>query len=256
MAARDKRGRETEILEHGDIYFFYRPKVDTEEAEGLDDVQRFHVVLRPHGRGLFRLITIGRKRLPDIGQHERTWGFVDMVAKSAREIEQALRQQSYDTKTRGQRTRPAARPAGEGVYALVQAGSKLFLVYELELPKRPAEVQQELKIPPQGSFAISIKNPEAPAPPGVGLGKEQEADYPNSLQREFRGRRFATEDVRLLDYPGAEFVIVGARLNPERELGIELEAEEESLNSADIFRSLHVDRSRYPVEPLLQGKWR
>jgi hypothetical protein len=111
MAARDKRGGETEIVEHGDIYFFYRPKVDTEGAEGLDDVQRCHVVLRPHGRGLFRLITIGRKRLPDIGQHERTWGFVYMVAKSAREIEQALRQQSYDTKRAGngpdlQRARP------------------------------------------------------------------------------------------------------------------------------------------------------
>jgi hypothetical protein len=75
------------------------------------------------------------------------------------------------------------------------------------------------------------------------------------LQGEFRGRRFATEDVRLLDYPTAEFVIVGARLDPERELGVELEAGNESPNTADIFRNLHLDRSRHPVESLLQGEW-
>ena len=256
MAAQQSRDHDPEVVEQGDIYFFYRPKVETDQAAGLEDVQRFHIVLRPHGRQLFRLITIGRKRLPDIGEHERTWGFVDMVAASAREIERALREQTYETKTRGTRTRPAARPAGEGVYAFVRAGNKLFLAYQLELPRKPGEVQQELKIPPAGSFAISIKNPEASTPPGVGLRKEEEADYPKSLQREFRGRRFATEDIRLLDYPGAEFVIVGARLNPERELGIELEAENETPETADIFRKLHIDRSRHPIEPLLEGEWR
>ena len=256
MARQQKSDQRTEVVEHGDIYFFYRPKVDTDEAEGLEDVQRFHIVLRPHQKQLFRLVTIGRKRLPDIGEHERTWGFVDLIAKSARDIELPLREQSYETKTRGKRTRPAARPAGEGVFAFVRAGNKLFLAYQLELPKRPGEVQQDLKIPPEGSFAISVKNPQAPTPPGVGLRKEEEAAYPKALQKEFRGRRFETEDVRLLDYPGAEFVIIGARLDPERELGIELEADQESPDTADIFRKLHIDRSRHPVEPLLQGEWR
>jgi hypothetical protein len=51
-----------------------------------------------------------------------------------------------------------------------------------------------------------------------------------------------------------EFVIVRARLDPERKLGVELEAENESPNTADIFRNLHLDRSRHPIEPLLQGE--
>ena len=34
-------------VEKGDIYFFYRPKVDTEKVQGLDDVQRMHLVLVP-----------------------------------------------------------------------------------------------------------------------------------------------------------------------------------------------------------------
>ena len=256
MAQRDTRNRGTEIVEKGDIYFFYRPKVETEEAAGIEDVQRFHLVLRPHRKPRFRLITIGRKRLPDIGQHERTWGFVDLVTDSADSIAEAMRERNYQTKTRGERTLPAARPAGVGVYAFVEAGNKLFLVYELELPKKPGAVQRELKIPPQASFAISIKNPEAPAPPGVGLSEEQQAHYPKKLQREFDGRRFATEDVSLLDFEGAEFVIVGARLNAEQELQIELPAESEALDTADIVRNLRIDRKRQPLEPLLQGRWR
>ncbi|KAK4427504.1 hypothetical protein Salat_1519300 [Sesamum alatum] len=37
-----------EIQERGDIFFFYRPKVDKEEAHGAEDVQRFYLLLRPH----------------------------------------------------------------------------------------------------------------------------------------------------------------------------------------------------------------
>nr|CAB3500607.1 unnamed protein product [Digitaria exilis] len=36
-----------EIQEKGDIFFFYRPKVDKDEAHGPDDVQRMYIVLRP-----------------------------------------------------------------------------------------------------------------------------------------------------------------------------------------------------------------
>jgi hypothetical protein len=82
MAAKNEQDSAAEIVEQGDIYFFYRPKVENEEATSLDDVQRFHIVMRPHGKASFRLTTVGRKRLPDIGEHERTWGFVDFVAKS------------------------------------------------------------------------------------------------------------------------------------------------------------------------------
>ncbi|KAK7680583.1 hypothetical protein QCA50_016365 [Cerrena zonata] len=34
-------------IERGHIYFFYRPKVELEEAHSLDDVQRFHILLVP-----------------------------------------------------------------------------------------------------------------------------------------------------------------------------------------------------------------
>ena len=245
------------IAETGDIFFFYRPRIDSAGAQGLEDVQRFYIALRPaRKRPRIRLLTIGRKRLPDLSSHERSWGFVDLVTGSTRLLARVLGEESYETKTRGRRHLPAARPAGEGVYALARLGDKLFLAYERELPRRPGAVQRAINIAQRGSYALSIKNPLASTPPGVGLREDEEADYPPELLREFRGRRFASEDVRLLDYPGAEFVLIGADPEPERALAIEMPAERETADSADIFRTLHLARERQPIEPLLSGSWR
>src|SRR3546814_11891774 len=45
---------------------------------------------------------------------------------------------------------------------------------------------------------------------------------------------FATEDPKLLDYEGAEIVLIGARPNPEEAYGADLEPEHESADTADI----------------------
>jgi hypothetical protein len=250
------------ILEQGDIYFAYRPKVRPDGEKGevatedLDDVQNFYLVLKPHG-GRFRLINIGRKRLPDIHGHERNWGFVDLTADSGKEIEEELQRETYETKTRGERVRPAARPAGEGVYALVREGGRTYLAWALELPKKPGPVQKAFNIPEEASLAISVANPERRAGPRTArLGEEQQADYPKKLQEKFRGRRFATEDSRLLDFEGAEIVFIGARTNPEDAYHIDLQPERESEGSADIVRQLRFAKTRHPVEPLLRGEWR
>ena len=39
--------KESQIIEHGDIFFFYRPKVGTEEVEDIRDVQRFYMITSP-----------------------------------------------------------------------------------------------------------------------------------------------------------------------------------------------------------------
>ena len=36
-----------ETIERGHIYFFYRPKVELDEAQSLDDIQRFYMLLIP-----------------------------------------------------------------------------------------------------------------------------------------------------------------------------------------------------------------
>lgn len=266
MAQKTESEAGPEILEQGDIYFLYRPKVRSAEeaedadgepaAEGMGDVQNFYLVLKPRG-GRFRLINIGRKRLPDIEGHERNWGFVAMVADSGKEIEAELRRDTYDTKTRGERVQPAARPAGEGVYALLREGGRMLLAWALELPNRPGPVQKAFNIPEEASLAISIANPEKRGGPRTAqLSEEQQAHYPKSLQKEFRGRKFATEDARLLDYQGAQVIFIGARDDPKKAYHIDLQPAKESEGSADVFRQLRFARSRHPVEPLLRGEWR
>lgn len=253
MARSDKRN--TEILEEGDIFFLYRPKVNEDEPHGTGDVQRFEMVLRPEGGEKVRLMVVGRKRLPDPERHERFWGFVEMVADSARRIEEELRERTYDTRTRGERTRPAARPVGEGVYVISLEDGQMHLSYELELPERPREAQRAFRIGRQASYVLSVKNPLRGSPAYAGLSEEDEADYPRRLQEEFRGRRFAGEDVRLLDYEGAEFLLVGARTNPEAAYGVELETEKEDYAHAEAIRRLRMARSRHPVKPLFEGRW-
>jgi hypothetical protein len=254
MPERDRHN--SEVLERGNIFFLYRPRVDEEEPSGLGDVQRFFVVLRPEGAGKLRLLVVGRKRLPDVGQHERNWGFVALVTDSAETIEQGLRAEDYQTKTRGEQHQPAARPAGEGVYAITLKDGQMHLSYVLELPQHPSDVQRAFKIAPEASFALSVKNPERDQPPGTGLDESQKADFPERLQREFRGRRFEREDVKLLDFPGAEFILVGARTGPESAYGVELSAQPEDYAHAEIIRELHMVKSRHPIEPLFEGGWK
>src|SRR5919197_2789437 len=179
-----------DVLERGDIFFVYRPRVQEESAEGLEDVQRSYMVLSPEGTQSHRLIVLGQKRLPEVRDGgDRVWGYVDMVERDPRKIRDELGRQTYRTKTRGQRVRPEARPAGEGVYAIVRHEDHTHLVYALELPTRPGEVQEAFHLEEEGSYILSVKNPEAPSPPGVGLGEPRRASFPKTLQARFRGRR-------------------------------------------------------------------
>lgn len=247
----------SEVIERGNIYFFYRPKVQHETAEGLEDVQRFYMMLSPMGKKVYRLMDVGRKQLPDPEQHERNWGFVTKVGHKPEEVEDALDPEKYQTKTRGERILPAARPAGEGVYAIVLHDNHTHLAYALELPKHPSEAQHDLRIEEEGSYIMTIKNPEKPSPPGAGLRRNQKVDLPKRLQEKFEGRRFINVDpAELLDYEGTEFILVGASEKPSEELNIELNPENETEASAEIFKDLHLEKELHPTEPLFKGKWK
>ena len=246
-----------DILERGNIYFAYRPRVEQSAAGGIEDVQRFFMILSPHGRKQYRLIVIGRKRLPEIGvQHERNWGFVQKVGRRPEDVENELEAFDYSTKTRGERHLSPARPAGEGVYAIVRHGDHTHLAYALELPREPGPVQQELKIEPQASYILTVKNSEEPSPPDVGLEEEQQPQFPVDLTARFRKRRFAPADPPdFLDREGTEIILIGADEDVRGELGISLDPEHETMDTAEIFRDLHMERSKHPLEPLFQGKW-
>ena len=45
-----------QVLERGSIYFVYRPRVEATSASGLEDVQRFFVILSADDQELHRVI--------------------------------------------------------------------------------------------------------------------------------------------------------------------------------------------------------
>ena len=248
----------TEILERGNIYFCYTPKVETKDVNSLGDVQQFGFVLAPHGKQSYRLIVIGKKRFPKVeGDNNNNWCFVKSVATEALEIEKELRAETYSTKTLGERFQPAARPVGEGIYEIVKHGSNTNLIYVLELPEDLGEAQQALGIKTEASYIITIKNPEGSSPNGMGLPAEEKADLPKDLQNKFEQRRFVpAEPPEFLDYPGVELILIGASADIEAELGIELNPATETEDTAEILNDLRMRKSRHPIEPLFTGEWR
>lgn len=246
-----------DILERGNVYFFYRPKVDETEVEGEQDVQRFFMVLSPAGKQSYRLLVLGRKQLPEVHDGgQRHWGFVETVKHSGKELRDELGREEYETKTRGTQLQPEVRPAGEGVYAIIEHDGHTHFAYELELPEKPAEVQEAFNIEPEASYIVSIKNPDKPAPRGAGLSSKRQADFPKRLKEAFRGRRFAEANPPyFLDHPGAEIMLIGAKEDVGDELGIDLNAQNETAATAEIFNDLRLRKSEHPTEPLFEGHW-
>ena len=243
--------------ERGDLFFFYRPNVDDESPHNLAEVRRLHLVLRPEAGDRIRLITIGKKTLPESGPTGGNhWAFVDRVFHDPAELKEALSGSTYETATTGERHLPEARPAGEGVYAIVRHGRDSVLAYALELPEELGEVQEAFGIERQGRFIISIKNPGVASPAGLGLEPDQQGRLPEELQELFGARRWHPADPpALLDHEGIEMILIGGRVEVDADLGIELEPQPEDEDQAEVFRDLHLDRSERAVRSLFEGKW-
>jgi hypothetical protein len=243
------------LLERGDIYFLYRPRVETDEVHGLQDVERFYILMKPWRRHLYRLIVVGRKRLPDPKEHNRFWGFVWRVFKDRKALNDELGAREYTTKTRGVRHVPPVRPAAEGIYALVRHGDHTHLAYVLELPEHQGRAERELNIEREASYVIAVRNPATPRPANAGLDAERAAKFPKKLQEHFAGRKFVPADPPdFLNYEGAELMFIGASEKPEQELGIVFKPDHETLHSADVFKDLKLPRE-IAREPLLEGEW-
>src|ERR671929_842352 len=166
---------EAEILEQGDIYFFYRPKKGAEEVKGIEDVRRFFMVTAPEERQLYRLFVIGKKSLPEVREtearaSERYWARVGGIFNDANELTKELLSDEF-------RRGDAARPVGEGKYAIVKHHQNhTELAYVLELPKEPGEAQRELGIEKEASYIISVINPKKSAASAVPEG----GNYPST----------------------------------------------------------------------------
>ncbi len=255
----------SEIIEQGDIFFFYRPKVDTEEVERIKDVQRFYMITSPEKRNknIYRLFLIGQKQLPEIVEgrstsKERNWALNVLTTSNSEDIRRELLAAEYTTETRGKRRIAAAVPVGEGKYCIVKHDNHTELTYILELPKIPGSTQREFEIRKEASYIISVKNPDVTIPGYAAFSTEdKKPKYPKHIMEEFGDRRWIdVEDPELLNYENTQVLLIGARKEDvEEELGIEIDEEKETERSAHMFKELKIRKEQVPLKPLLEGKF-
>jgi hypothetical protein len=247
-----------DVIEDGDIFLFYRPRVDRERPRSLEDVQRLLMVLHPWRDGRLRLLVVGRKRLPAITEHERFWAYVDAVVARPQQLGDALGSRTYWTRTRGVRTQPPARPAGEGAYVIVRHDRHTHLAYALEQPGRSGQVQRDLNVEPAASYVVAVRNPAAPVPPAFRARfPSREPDLPPEFRVRFGERRFVPLDpAELLDLPGIQLLLIGAAHDVSAELGVDLSAEREGAARAAVFEDLRATARDRPLESLFAGEWR
>lgn len=259
---------EPEVLEQGDIYFFYRPKKNSQDVKDIDDIRRFFMVTAPEGKNdgnsnssndknqFYRLFVIGKKSLPEIRTSEaraseRYWARVGGIFESKNELTKELFSDEF-------RKGDGARPAGLGKYVIVKHQNHTEIAYILESPEEPGEAQKELGIEKEARYIISVINPKHPAPSGY-PSTEESPNYPDKVLNEFdENQNFVslTKDTRFINYLNAQVILIGAREGKDtinKELGIDIE-EERSGKSSDIFKKLNIRKGQIPIKPITEGK--
>lgn len=260
IATEELLSRHTITLENGHIFFFYRPKVMLEDATSLDEVQKLFMILRPEDnmehdvkKEKDRLIVITKKMLPEIDSHMKHWGFVELVTDNMDDIKKKLGPATYETKTRGERHLAGAKPCGSGVYSIVHhpahtSGSHTHLAYVLELPEEPGHLQEAFHIKKEASYIISVKNPTKPNAEHPGLQEEKKPELPHNVQEEFHGHKFIpVEDVKLLNFEGAEILLIGAAKDHDvtEELGKSAQSMEKTAEKEEHHPGMQLDRSLF-----------
>ncbi|GAK62270.1 uncharacterized protein PAN0_001d0469 [Moesziomyces antarcticus] len=248
----------------------------------------------------YRLISLGKKRMPSPeaaiasgsepggigGRHsEAIWATVADIGADLNNLAQGMGEERYTTKTRGDRVKPAARPAGRGHYALSikttdpASSREVRLTYDISHPSSNefGAVQKELGLHPSSSILVQMRNPTlAPTGPdalAAGLPEDKRAKLTKGeLEENFggdvksKGNRYARpEQPSLLDRQGVELLLI-KREKQEKEglqgLGDEqnraladlAERDQERLSDEAVLKELKLSGQDVKVEPL-SGEW-
>jgi hypothetical protein len=232
-----------ETLERGNVYLFFQPKVEQAAPQDVEDAPKISMVMSPEESHCYRLLLVGLRQMG----HDNSGGFVDAVSEEPKNIEDRLAPEAHPTKTRGESQLPALRPIGEGIYGIVRHKDHTHFVYTLNLPKAMGGTQPPFDLKNDGSYILSIKNPEKRSPSTRDL--DRPVNLPRQLQEKFRDRRFCEADPPdFLNYEGMEFVLISAMENVlaeniMEEVGYELQTEDEKRAIAEILRDLKTEGS-------------
>jgi hypothetical protein len=187
---------------------------------------------------------------------ERNWALNTLTTNNPEDIRKELMATEYETETKGKRRVAAAAPAGEGKYAIVKHDNHTELAYVLELPEVPGPTQREFEIRKEASYIMSVKNPDITIP-GFRAFEKRKPEYPANIKEQFGDKRWINvEDPNLLNYEDTQLLLIGARKKDvQDELGIDLNEERETENTAELFKDLKLRREQVPLKPLLWGEF-
>jgi hypothetical protein len=275
---------DVKILEQGDIFFFYRPKVNSKEIKSIDDIRRFYMVLCPEDeqkiidnntnndtttkdKKLYRLFVIGKKSLPEIRKtearsSERFWAQVGGIFYESKKLGEDLASEEF-------RKGDAARPVGEGKYAIIEHQNHTELAFILEMPQEIGEAQKELGIEKEATYIITVINPNKSVPESYSTAEAERPKYPEDIEKYLINsqKRFISlsQNLNLINYQNAQVVLIGAREGKDiikQEIGLDIETEDEGedkknllLSSSDIFTKLKLRKEQVPIKPIIEGKF-
>lgn len=77
----------------------------------------------------------------------------------------------------------AARPVGEGKYAIIEHQNHTELAFILEMPQEIGEAQKELGIQKEASYIITVINPYKPVSEGYSTAEAERPKYPEDIQK-------------------------------------------------------------------------
>lgn len=208
------------ILEKGVIYFFTRNRVSVDEAESVGDLQRTFFVLRPLPAGAKlgdgavqdlknnRLFALPKKVFPK-SHNDRFMAFVEKANTSIQDLkDNFFKGSDYNTQTQGTRHNDPVTPVAEGVYLITRTeDATTHLVYSTTIPSEVGEVQEDLGIKDQGSFIISVKNPERSGPASASL--PQKPNFSKEIIEEFRGLAWSEVKPKYLDHEYCQILLIG-----------------------------------------------
>lgn len=189
VSSQRKKKLPSNILEKGIIYFFIRNRVGVEDAESVGDLQRTYFVLRPLPNGAKlgdgaipdlknnRLFALPKKTFPK-SHSDRFMAFVEKGNATIQDLKNSFFQgEEHQTKTAGMRRTEPPTTVAEGVYAITRTEDRTtHLAYAITIPSEVGEIQKDLGIRSEGSFIVSVKNPERPGPASARL--PQGPDFP------------------------------------------------------------------------------
>ncbi len=272
---------EAKILEQGDIFFFYRPKVSSKEIKSIDDVRRFYMILCPdedqkisdtgdngtitNKKKIYRLFIIGKKSLPEIRKtearsSERFWAQVGGIFYDSKKLGEDLSAEEF-------RKGDTARPVGEGKYAIIEHQNHTELAFILEMPQEIGEAQKELGIQKEATYIITVINPNKPVPEGYPTAEAQLPKYPEHIEKYLNNieEKFISlsQNLNLINYQNAQVILIGAREGKniiKQEIGLDIESEyegkeDEKFASSDIFKKLKLRKEQVPIKPIIEGKF-